>query len=480
MILKKIEENGLVIISIAAALLYWYFDSIYPGQLISRIFTSFLFIAYGFFTQFLTNSYANQRDLEAKYHDLVDHIRDGVYRLNTDGYFSFANKVIMDWVGISSAELHHLHYLGIVAPEDQERARKSFEKVMNGGEAVTYELKCKTADGDSKVLEVNMIPVYGQGKITGLQSICRDITKRKQSDDLLKETKETLLTLFQASPTGIITIDLEEKVTLWNPAAENIFGWQEAEVLGRSLPFIPPDKRNEYLALRERVFGGQSFRGIEFHCQRKNGSPIDVSFSMAPLRDATGKIVGMMGTTVDITERKLMEEEIREMSMRDPLTGLYNRRGFFTLIEQQLKDIVRSKRMMTLTFIDVDEMKSINDTLGHDAGDKALIDTAIILRQTLREADITARIGGDEFAIIATDVKELNTDALSDRLQKNIDTFNATESRPYKIALSWGTAIYNPECPVSLDELISVADRFMYLKKDKNKYKIQAPQTGIL
>ena len=111
----------MVIISVAAALLYWYFDSIYPGQLISRIFTSFLFIAYGFFTQFLTNSYAEQRDLEAKYHDLVDHIRDGVYRLNKDGYFSFANKVMVDRAGISPDELHHLHYLSIVAPEDQER-----------------------------------------------------------------------------------------------------------------------------------------------------------------------------------------------------------------------------------------------------------------------------------------------------------------------------------------------------------------------
>ena len=114
-------------------------------------------------------------------------------------------------------------------------------------------------------------------------------------------------------------------------------------------------------------------------------------------------IVGIMTTSIDITDRRRMEEEIREMSIRDPLTGLYNRRGLFTLVEQQLKNIARTKgSLMTLTFIDIDDMKSINDTLGHDAGDKALIDTANILRQILREADIIARIGGDEFAIIAT------------------------------------------------------------------------------
>jgi PAS domain-containing protein len=97
---RKIEKNGLVIISFAAALLYWYFDSLHPGELISRVFTSFLFISNGFFTQYLINSYLEQRNIEAKYHDLLDHINDGIYRLNKDGYFTFANKVIMDSTGI--------------------------------------------------------------------------------------------------------------------------------------------------------------------------------------------------------------------------------------------------------------------------------------------------------------------------------------------------------------------------------------------
>jgi diguanylate cyclase (GGDEF)-like protein len=114
-------------------------------------------------------------------------------------------------------------------------------------------------------------------------------------------------------------------------------------------------------------------------------------------------------------------------------------------------------------------MKKINDTLGHDEGDKALIDTANIIQQTFREADVTARIGGDEFAIIATEITEMNTDAFSKRLQQNIDEFNKIRSRPYKIAMSWGTAIYDPAFPSSLDQLMSVADEFMYSRKGQSK-----------
>jgi diguanylate cyclase (GGDEF)-like protein len=126
----------------------------------------------------------------------------------------------------------------------------------------------------------------------------------------------------------------------------------------------------------------------------------------------------------DITERKRMEEEIREMSLRDPLTELYNRRGFITLAGQQLKTANRANRQMLLAFIDVDGLKKINDTLGHEEGDKALIGTAHIIRNTFRESDIIARLGGDEFAVLAIDTAELDPEVFSQRLQQHIDAFN--------------------------------------------------------
>jgi diguanylate cyclase (GGDEF)-like protein len=172
---------------------------------------------------------------------------------------------------------------------------------------------------------------------------------------------------------------------------------------------------------------------------------------------------------IDIIQRKRAEDEIREMSLRDQLTDLYNRRGFITMVEQQLKAANRAKSSMMLVFLDVDGMKWINDTLGHEDGDKALIGTADILKETFRESDIIARMGGDEFAVLAIDMTDLNPEVLSKRLGQNMDDWNANKARPYKVAISWGTAIYNPESPMSLDQLISSADTLMYEQKKARK-----------
>ncbi|MBE0558775.1 MAG: GGDEF domain-containing protein [Proteobacteria bacterium] len=178
--------------------------------------------------------------------------------------------------------------------------------------------------------------------------------------------------------------------------------------------------------------------------------------------EATGRYISVVQ---DITERRRMEEEIREMSVRDSLTELYNRRGFITLAEQQLKAANRANRRMLLAFIDVDELKQINDKLGHEEGDKALIDTARIIRRTFRDSDIIARLGGDEFAVLAIDAAELNPDAFSQRLQQHIDAFNEQRSRQFNLAMSRGCAIYDPASPVSLDQLMSSADGMMYAQK---------------
>jgi diguanylate cyclase (GGDEF)-like protein len=172
---------------------------------------------------------------------------------------------------------------------------------------------------------------------------------------------------------------------------------------------------------------------------------------------------------MDITDRKKTEEEISFISVTDQLTGLYNRRGFITLAEQQLKLSGRSKRDILLFFADLDGMKSINDTLGHEEGDRALQDVALILRETFRASDIVARIGGDEFAILAVDTTGIYPDVMMTRLQNQIDTHNRKGGRRYTISISMGAAYCDPENPCSLDDLMSRADTLMYEQKRRKK-----------
>jgi len=163
-----------------------------------------------------------------------------------------------------------------------------------------------------------------------------------------------------------------------------------------------------------------------------------------------------------------MEETLRALALIDELTGLYNRRGFFTLAQQQLKTANRTKSRLALLFADFDGLKQINDTFGHPEGDRALIEVANATRETFRESDIIARIGGDEFVVLAVETDGAPAEILAARLQENLAAHNAREGRRYELALSVGLARYDPERPCSIDELLTQADRAMYERKRGN------------
>ena len=148
---------------------------------------------------------------------------------------------------------------------------------------------------------------------------------------------------------------------------------------------------------------------------------------------------------------------------------MYNRRGFLTLVQQQLKIAERMKKGIHIFFADLDKMKWINDTLGHEKGDQALIETAVILKDTFRASDIVARMGGDEFAVLAIEAAEVEPEILTQRLQNRIDSYNNLENREYILSISIGCAYYDPAVPCSIDDLMTQADKRMYENKQNKK-----------
>lgn len=164
-------------------------------------------------------------------------------------------------------------------------------------------------------------------------------------------------------------------------------------------------------------------------------------------------------------ERQQLVEEVRRLAIVDELTKLHNRRGFLTLAEQQLKIANRTKRGMFLFFMDLDDMKKINDTLGHHEGDLALMEIAAALNETFRDSDIIARIGGDEFVVLVIDLPRSSAETLTARLGENLRIRNSRGRHPYKLSISMGIAHYDPEFPCSIDALVSRADSLMYKQK---------------
>jgi len=216
---------------------------------------------------------------------------------------------------------------------------------------------------------------------------------------------------------------------------------------------------------------------------------ISVSIPMAPLRNIeqsrimelsfahfflwviglTGIGVGTKRLRVQTHKREKAEETIRTLSITDELTKLYNRRGFMNLANQQLKIADRMNRGIYIFFADIDKMKWINDNLGHEKGDQALIEAAAILKDTFRESDIIARMGGDEFAVLAIDTTDVEPEILTQRLQNRIDSYNNLENREYVLSISIGCAYYDPTVPCSVDELMTQADKRMYKNKQNKK-----------
>jgi two-component system cell cycle response regulator len=164
-------------------------------------------------------------------------------------------------------------------------------------------------------------------------------------------------------------------------------------------------------------------------------------------------------------ERHRLSSALRSLSLIDDLTGLYNRRGFADLGEQHLKLARRTGRAVILFYLDVDRLKTINDTLGHHVGDRALNRVADILRDTFRQSDIIARMGGDEFAVMALEASEQNQTELLARLREKVAEINLRRRESYSLSISVGTARFDGEGRARLDDLLAEADQVMYEEK---------------
>jgi diguanylate cyclase (GGDEF)-like protein len=164
-------------------------------------------------------------------------------------------------------------------------------------------------------------------------------------------------------------------------------------------------------------------------------------------------------------ERQRLLEEVNTCSMIDELTGLYNRRGLQAVAAPLCKTVDRLKNGVALLFIDLDNLKGINDTIGHKEGDRALRETADVLKETFRESDVLARLGGDEFVVLAIGASAASLPLLEERLRATVRAHNAQEGRVYHLSLSVGVAHYDPKRPRSFKELLNQADALMYEQK---------------
>jgi len=275
----------------------------------------------------------------------------------------------------------------------------------------------------------------------------------KRMSTELEKSETRFRDLIERSSDGILIVDSDGVIQYVNTAAESIFGRKSNELIDESFEFSfePGETRTIDILRRE----GETVKA-------------EMRVMQTELRDSTFYIVDLKDIT-EIVEHVEEKKILREMTLRDELTGLYNRRGFYTHAEHIIKVSKRNKDNMILFFIDVDNLKSINDTYSHQSGDDALIDTTNIIKKTFRESDIIARFGGDEFVILARLVKKSLGENLSARFKRNLNSHNRKNIRPYKLSLSVGIAQCGSKSNISIDDLLKRADESMYKQKQIEK-----------
>ncbi|OGQ97005.1 MAG: hypothetical protein A2284_12265 [Deltaproteobacteria bacterium RIFOXYA12_FULL_61_11] len=298
----------------------------------------------------------------------------------------------------------------------------------------------------------------------------------KDAHGSLSVSENRFRELFDKMKSGVAVYEAKDEgndffLTDFNRAAEKIDQVSKTDVVGRSiLRIFPAVKEFGLFEVLQNVWKD----GIPRHhpvSQYKDGR-IEGWRENYLYKLPSGEVVAIYD---DVTEKRKREEEVRILAVTDPLTGLYNRRGFMTLADRQIKAATRTNKKMSLLFIDIDGLKRINDTLGHEEGDRALVSAANVLKQTFRESDMMARMGGDEFAVLAVDAAEI-PEIVIKRLAEQIVLHNAAPDRLYEISMSIGATVYDPKAPCSLDDLISRADTLMY--EQKKMKSVNTLETG--
>ena len=403
-------------------------------------------------------------DLIKRYEFLIQNARDIILTIRyRDRRILEANAAALKTYQYTIDELRSMTIDDLRTAELQDQINPHLDTAVT--RAILFETTHVKKNGETFPVEVS-----SQGTMMGneriLLTLVRDMSERKQSQETMYENESNLRALLNAVTESLLLLDKDGTVLAANETFAKRLRVGVDKIIGANYyDLLPADTAKERRKQVDNAIG--SGAPVRFEDIRDKRYIDQVIY---PVCDDKGEVARLAFFGADITRRREMEKELEAMALTDQLTGLYNRRGFFTLATRELKRAQRSTNRMLLFFADLDGLKEINDQFGHEEGDRVLMAAAKILTQTFRTSDIISRIGGDEFAILIIDADEALMEKLLLRLYRLINNLNARRAHKSKLAISIGHAVYDPVKSATLDELISLADLQMY-KMKKIKYR---------
>ena len=355
-------------------------------------------------------------------------------------------------------------FIFTVYPSDQRMVELTLKQGCATKTACSLECRIKRADGTLRTVRMLCdVKEYGDGRLPNLIGTLQDISEMKQVEEHLQLLKEAVDSL----PIGITISDIHGKIIYTNPADAEIHGYTVSELTGKHARIFAPEfLQKPFTPEKLDKFGLWKRESVNV---RKNGKEFPVQLSSITVRNADGRHLGIVTSCEDITTRKETEERIHRLAYHDNLTGLPNRRHLLDRLQQALALAHREGRQVALIFLDLDNFKDVNDTQGHDFGDKLLREVAIRLAAGMRESDTLARLGGDEFVVVLTSIANHASAALFAQriLALFAQPFTVTGQQIYTSA-SIGIALY-PDDSFDADSLFKCADTAMYYAKNEGR-----------
>ncbi len=411
------------------------------------------------------------RESEEKLRAVLDNVGAGVAFIGPDMTVLSASARMKVWFPLADLATRPPCYRAFQdPPRDGPCPACPVRKALDDGGVHEATME-KAIAGEARSFRLVAAAVRDEaGRITGALELAEDITARKRAEEETRRLKTFNQDIVETMLDGLVISDAEGVVKSVNPSAAQMLGYTPFEMIERhSDMIVPEDQRDLVRRADERRVRGRADR-YELDLLKKNGERLSVLMNGIP-RYEDGRFAGSLGLFTDVSERKKLEREVRELSLRDELTLLRNRRGFFEIAPQIFKYAERQKSRLVLLYADIDDFKDVNDRLGHQEGDRILVDIGLVIKKAFREYDLVARFGGDEFVVLAMESSRATPKALRERLEERVALYNSRTKadRGHRVTLSIGVAIWDPEFPTPLEDLISQADARMYEEKNARK-----------
>ncbi len=413
---------------------------------------------------------------------ILEHAPIGIWLQDTKGKVEFVNRAFCEAVGIPEARfLAVSHYAEIFPREYVEQCLESDATALAApAVSVTHE-RLPGADGQVRDLRVfKFAQRNDHGEPEALVGLSLDITEELRAESALRASEARANSMLRAAPVGIGVV-VKRVIAEVNDTLLRMTGYSREELIGQSARIFYPSEaeyeavgREKYLLIHEHGVGS-----VETRWRRKDGAIIDLILSSSPI-DASDYDQGVTFTAQDITARKEAEEQIRSLAYFDPLTGLPNRRLLMDRLGQALIASSRSRRYGALLMLDLDHFKALNDTQGHDVGDRLLTEVARRIRSALRQQDTVSRLGGDEYLILLEELGE-NEPVAANEAETIAEKVRAILDVPYDVTpgesdhyctASIGVTLFRGH-GTSVDGLIKQADVALYQAKDAGRNAVR-------